>query len=223
MLFQLELGDAVAEQTADAICFFVDYDRVPCAAQLLSSSQARRAGAYDGYLFPDAHLSRLGTNPAFLESALDDALLVLLDGYWWLVDSQHAGRLARRGTDPARELWKIVRRVELTYGVLPAAAIYQIVPVRNQIVDGTAGLTERYSAIHTARALAAKFFLGKIEIDFKPVVHPLRYGTAGSKLTRVFEEAGSFTHAVPARLLREQPWFLRGCTPECYEEHLTHA
>src|SRR5437588_3031427 len=168
MLFQLELGDAVAEQTADAVRFFVDYDRVPCAAQLLSSSQARRAGAYDGYFFSGAHFSRLGTNPAFLESALNDALLVLLDGHRRLVDPQHAGRLARGRTNAAREFGEIVGRVELTHCFLPAAAIHQIVPVRNQIADRAAGLAERHTAIHAACALAAKLVLGKIEIDFKP-------------------------------------------------------
>src|SRR5437660_9305999 len=74
MLFQLELGDAVAEQTANAIGFFVNYDGVSGATELLGGGQSSWAGADDGYLFPGAHLSRLGTNPAFLKSTLDNAL-----------------------------------------------------------------------------------------------------------------------------------------------------
>src|SRR5690348_6763586 len=99
MLFQLELGDAVAEQPANAVCFFVDYDRVSCAAKLLGGGQSSRAGAYDGYLFPSMHLRRLGTNPAFEESALDNTLFVLLDGYRRLVDRQHTRGFTRRGTN----------------------------------------------------------------------------------------------------------------------------
>ena len=43
VLLQLEFGDAVAEQSADAVGFFVDRDRVAGAAQLLRCRQSCRA------------------------------------------------------------------------------------------------------------------------------------------------------------------------------------
>ena len=43
-----------------------------------------------------AVLRRLGMNPAFVEAALDDGLLDLLDGDRRLVDAEHARRFAGR-------------------------------------------------------------------------------------------------------------------------------
>ena len=79
VLFELELGNAVAKQSADAVGFFVDRDGVAGAAELLRCGESGGAGTDDGDFFSGAMLRRLGTNPAFEESALDDVLFVLLD------------------------------------------------------------------------------------------------------------------------------------------------
>ena len=71
-LFQLELGDAVAQQPADAIGALENGDRVAGAVQLLGGREAGRPGADDGDALAGAHLGRLGGDPAFVERALDD-------------------------------------------------------------------------------------------------------------------------------------------------------
>ena len=144
------------------------------AAQLLRRGQSCRAGTDDRDFLAGAKFRRLGTDPAFEKAALDDVLFDLLDRDRRLVDAEHARGFAGRGTDAAGELGEIVGGVQLADGFFPAAAIDQIVPVGNEIVDGTAGVAERNAAIHAARALLAQLFFREILIDFEPVVHALQ-------------------------------------------------
>ncbi len=117
-------------------------------------------------------------DPALLEGAVDDVLFDLLDGHRRLVDPQHASGFARRGADAAGEFGKIIGGVQQPDGFAPAAAIDQIVPVGNDVVDRAARVAERHAAIHAARALRADLLLGKIEVDLKPVVDALGDRTA---------------------------------------------
>ena len=173
VLFQLELGDAVAQQSADAVCFFVDRDRVSGAAKLLSRGQTCRAGTDDGDFLSRAKLRRLGTDPAFRNprSTMFFSFCLIVTG--GCIDAEHARSFAGSGADASRELGEIVGRVQLADGVFPASAIDEIVPVGNEVVDRASGLAERNAAIHAAGALLAKLFFGKILIDLEPVVHAL--------------------------------------------------
>ena len=63
--------------------------------QLLRRGQARGAGADDRDFLPGANVGRLGMDPAFRESAIDDGLFDLLDRHRRLIDPQHARRFAR--------------------------------------------------------------------------------------------------------------------------------
>ena len=95
VLLQLEVGNAVAQQAADAVVLFIDGDGVAGAAQLLRGGQARGTAADHRDALAGVLLGRLGMNPAFLPGALHDALLDQLDGDRRQVDAQHAGGLAR--------------------------------------------------------------------------------------------------------------------------------
>src|SRR6185312_9170892 len=128
---------------------------------------------------PGAEFWRLGTDEAFLESALDNALFDLLDGDRRLVNAKHACCLARSGTNPSRKLRKIVGRMQLSHRFFPMTAVDEIIPVRNEIVDRTPGMAERHAAIHAARALGSQFFFRKILVDLEPVIHPFCYWTPG--------------------------------------------
>ncbi len=114
-----------------------------------------------------------------------------------LIDPEHARRFARRRTDAAGELRKIIGGVQHADRFAPAVAIHQIVPIRNDVVQRAAGVAEGHAAIHAARALRLDFFDREVLVDFEPVVDALRYGTPVGSLALVFEEAGDFTHATP--------------------------
>jgi hypothetical protein len=87
---------------------------VPGAAQLLGRGEARRPGADDGDAPPALVLRRRRHDPALVEGAVDDRALDLLDrDRVALVDLEHAGGLARRGTEAAGELGEVVGVVQL--------------------------------------------------------------------------------------------------------------
>jgi hypothetical protein len=94
------------------------------------------------------------------------------------VHAEHARAFARRGADAAGELGKIIRLVQAVERFAPEAAINQIVPFGNQIVDRAAaghaadelaGVAERNAAIHAARALFLQVGFGQVEVKFLPV------------------------------------------------------
>ena len=72
-----------------------------------------------------------------------DRQLDLLDRDRVVVDVQHAGRLARRRADQARELGEVVGRVQLHERVLPAVAVDEVVPVRDPVAERAALVAER--------------------------------------------------------------------------------
>ena len=204
VLLHFEFGDAIAKQTANAVRFLVNDYRVSRAAQLLRGGQSSGTRANDGDFLSGAKLGWLGANPAFLKSAIHYVFFNLLDRDWGLIDPQNAGGLARGWTNSSSEFRKIIRCVQLADRFFPASVIHQIVPVGDQIVDGTSSLAERNAAVHAARTLRAKFFFGKIEIDLKPIIDALRYGTSQGKLAREFQKSRVLTHV--ASRPQPEPW-----------------
>ena len=80
VLFELEVGNAVAQQAADAVVLFVDGDGVAGATELLRGGKTGGTAADDGDALAGVVLGRLGMDPAFVPCALDDAALDELDG-----------------------------------------------------------------------------------------------------------------------------------------------
>jgi hypothetical protein len=108
-----------------------------------------------------------------------------------------------RGTHAAGELREIVGQVQPIERLVPQAAVHQVVPLGNQVVDRAtgghaadelAGLAERYAAIHAARALLAQMPLFHVMVELAPVAHTLRRRAIDRQLAQVLDEAGRFTH-----------------------------
>src|SRR6202034_1518649 len=98
------------------------------------------------------------------DGAVGDRAFDRFDGDRVVVDVEGAGSLARRRADAAGDFGEIVGRVQIARGFVPVAAIDQVVPVRNLVVDrrcGRAGaerpgaLAIGHAAIHAARGLGA--------------------------------------------------------------------
>jgi hypothetical protein len=111
-LFHLEIGNAVAQQSADAGVALEHGHGVPGPVQLLGGGQTGGAGTDDRHLLPGAPFGRLGFDPAAGEGALHNFLFDLLDGHRRFIDAEHAGFLARGGAQPAGELGEVVGRVQ---------------------------------------------------------------------------------------------------------------
>ena len=199
VLFHLEIGNAVAQQAADAVGLLEKRHPVARAIQLLRGGQARGPRANHGDALAGARFRRLRLDPAFLPGVIDDRLLDHLDRDRRLVDAQHAGRLAGRRADAPGELRKIIRGVQDANRILPLVVIDEVVPVGNDVVDRAAGVAERNAAIHAARRLRAHAFFRERLIDLEIIVDALRHGPARGSLAIVFLEPGDFTHRSPAR------------------------
>ena len=202
VLLHFKIRNAVTQQASDAVVLFEQGDPVAGARQLLRRRKPRGTRADYRHALAGPRCRRLGVNPALVEGVIDDGFLDLLDGYRGFVDAEHARGLARGGADAAGELGKIVGGVQHADGFAPVAAVNQIIPIGNDVVQRAAGVAEGHAAIHAACALFADFLFGEIEIDLEPVVDTFRNGAPRWRLAREFHEAGVFTHAPPAVRIR---------------------
>ena len=112
MLFHFEIGNAIAQQSADAIVLLEQGHRMPGACELLRTGQAGGAGADNGHGLAGAMARRLRYDPAFFPSFVDDGAFDRFDRDRRIVDVEGAGRLAWGGADPAGEFREVVGRVQ---------------------------------------------------------------------------------------------------------------
>ncbi len=161
-LLHLELGDAVAQQPADAVGALEHDHVVTGAGQLLGGGEAGRAGADDDDALAGLHARHLRGDPALGPRAVDDLHLDLLDRHRVVVDAEHARRLARRRAQPAGELGEVVRRVQPVDRVAPVVAVDEVVPVRDQVAERAAVVAERDAAVHAAPGLQLEHVLGEL-------------------------------------------------------------
>src|SRR3569833_3599412 len=200
LLLEFEVWNAIAEKPPDAVVFLVDGNGVAGSTELLRSGETCGSAADYCDTLARVVLRRLRLDPSFIPGALDDAAFDNLDRDSGSVDAEHTGRFAGSRADAARKLGEVVRRMKAANRALPTAVVSKVVPVRNQGVDRTAGMTERNAAIHAAGALFALLFFGDRLVDLEPVLDALFDGPARRLFAVDFEESCDFTHAAP-RLL----------------------
>ena len=203
VLLQLHVGNAIHEQAAGAVGALEDEDAVARFVELRGSAEASGAGADDGDLLAGAVGGRLGFDPAVFPAVINNAALDILDGDGGRADAEDAGAFARRGTDAAGELGEVVRFVEAFERFLPEAAIDEVVPLGDEVVDGAAaghaadklaGVAEGHAAIHAAPALLAEFRLRHVVVELAPVGDARQRRAVGGKFAGEFEESSGFTH-----------------------------
>ncbi len=168
-LLHLELGDAVAEEPADAIGALEHDHAVPGAAELLCRREPRGPRTDDGDALASQRRGRLRHDPALIPRAVDDLDLDLLDRHRIAVDPEHARRFARCGAQPARELGEVVRRVKALDRLAPALAVHEVVPVGDEVAERAAVVAERDAAVHAPPRLMAQLVLGEGLVHLVPV------------------------------------------------------
>src|SRR5262249_2895369 len=129
-----------------------------------------------------------------------------LDGDRIVVDVERAGRLARGGADAAGDFGEIVGGVQIARGLLPVAAIDEVVPIRDLLVDRTPGrragqdigaVAIRNAAIHAARGLCSCLLFGQRQHELAPVLYALFDRLVMAVIALVLKEAGNLAHATP--------------------------
>ena len=193
-LLHLEVGDAVAEQAADARVLLEHRHVVPGPRQLLGAREAGGAGADHRDSLEGAVAGNVGLDPALGPGAIDDRAFDRLDGDRDVADVEGAGGLARRRTDAAGELGKVVGRVQHLVRLAPVAAIDQIVPVRDDVVDRATLVAVRHAAIHAARALALELVLGQRLDELAVVLETLRDRRGVALMPLDLQESGRLAH-----------------------------
>src|SRR6202023_2102464 len=141
-------------------------------------------------------------DPPLPPAAVDDCAFDRFYRDRIVVDVERAGRLARRRADPASEFREIVRRVQRPERCAPLLAIDEVVPVRDQIVDRTALMTERDAAIHAARRLLAVLGIGQRLDEFLPAAAAALRLLVAPIAAFDLEKAGRLTHGGKPRMRR---------------------
>ena len=197
-LLHLELGDAVAEEAADAVRALVDRDRVARPRELLRGGQARRARADDRDRLAGETLGDLRGDVPGVPRLVDDRDLDVLDGHGGLVDAEDARRLARGGAQPARELREVVRGVQALGGGLPVLAVRVVVPLGDEVPQRTAVVAERDTAVHAARGLRGDDRQQRARnVDLVPVLETHLHRTSPGDLASVVQKALGISHWSP--------------------------
>src|SRR5271169_1543289 len=143
------------------------------ARELLGAGHARGSRAHHRHPLPGARPWRLRHHPALFPAAVDDEVLDRLDAHRVGIDIERAGRFARRRAYPAGEFGEVVRRVQHVERLTPLVPVDQVIPVRNDVVDGAARLAEGYAAIHAACTLTSRLLILEPEDELAVVAHPL--------------------------------------------------
>ncbi len=195
-LLQLEVGNAITQQAADAVVLLEHRHVVPRARELLRGGQTSRAGSDHGDLLAGLVLRRQRRDPAFGPGFVDDRVFDRLDADRIVVDAERARRFARRRADAARELGEVVRRVQHFDRVLPVLMEHQVVEVRNDVVHRAAVVAERNAAVHAARALDLRFVVGQCRDEFLVVLHARERSFVRLVAALELEKTGCLAHVV---------------------------
>ena len=195
-LFQFEVRNAIAQQSARLGVPFKHGDGMAGGVELLGTGQAGRAGADDGHGLSGSVLRQSGAHPPAVESVFDDGFFDLFDGDRRFVDGEYAGLFAGGRAEAAGKFGKVVGGQQLLQGILPAMAVNRVVPVRDAVAQRAAGMTGGYAAIHAARGLGVEFVFGKGLVDFPEIADSLLYRTLLGQFSIMFHESRGFAHGV---------------------------
>jgi hypothetical protein len=143
----------------------IDGDGVAGLIELIGAGETGGTGADDGDGLSGAFGGGWGVTQPSSQPRSMIAHFDVLDRHRRLDHAEHAGALAGGGADAAGELGEVVGLVQALERFLPATAVDEVVPLRDEVVDGAAaghagddvpGVAERRAAVHAARALGAR-------------------------------------------------------------------
>ena len=192
--FHLEVGNAVAQQAADAVVLFKQRDIVACPRQLLRCRHARRAAANDGNFFAGFVFWQLRRDPALSPGSVDDGMFDGFNADSVVIHVEHAGSFARCGANAAGEFRKVIGAVQRVNCVFPVGTKYHVVEIRNDVVDRAARAAKRRAAIHASSRLVFGLFVVQTDDEFFVIFQALGHGLVALFQALKFHETGDFSH-----------------------------
>ncbi len=153
---QLEIRNAVTQETADPVVLLVNHDAVADPGELLGAASPAGPEPTTATRLPVLCAAICGLTQLLFPGPVGDGAFDGLDGDRLVLQVQGAGLLARRRADPAGDLGEVVGGVQQLGGLFEVTAIHQVVPVRDDVVDRAAFVAEGDAAVHAAPALAAR-------------------------------------------------------------------
>src|SRR5438034_2329473 len=199
LFLHLEFGYPVTQEAPNSVVSFVHRHPVSRLIQLSCRGQSCRSVSDDRYGFSCTPHRPARPDDAFLKRAIDDRDFDVFDSDGIGISSDHAGTLAGCGAEAACKLGKVVRRQKTQQRFLPLPSINEIIPVRNDVSQWTALMTEGNAAVHATRRLGLEFVFRKFLVDLVPVLDPLLNRPAFETNSSDFKKAFRITHTVPLR------------------------
>ena len=207
LLGQLHIGNTVHQQPAGAVGLFNDVDRVPHPVEQIGGGEPRGAAADHRRPFPRAQGGNARPDPAHFKALFDQIQLVVAVGHALI--GQIAGFFAQRRAYPAREFRERGRHQKPFQRRLFLPMIQQIVPFRDQIMQGTSEvrLAEGHAAVHAARSLTAPGLRGLNGMQIVKIPNPRALVPVRVFGPGVFHETGRLAHTFT--LLSDKPGIRR--------------
>jgi hypothetical protein len=137
----------------------------------------------------------VGLYPALGPALVGNGAFDVFDGDGRGGDAQDAGAFAGSGTDPSGEVGEVVGFLEAFKGFAPEAAVDEVVPFGNEVMNGTAGghaaeeeagVAKGNPAIHAAGALLAQLGFVEVLVELVPVVDAFEGGAVEGQFAQVF-------------------------------------
>ena len=198
VFFHLEVGNAVAQQTAGFGILLVRHALHGRRARAAARRQARQDPSRRWRFFcPCVTSAGSGLTQPFAKarSTIAHSMVLIVTGL--IVDIQRAGGLARRWANTAGEFRKIVRRMKISGSLLPIGVVDEVVPIRDLIVDRATVVAIRNAAIHAARRLILGRFLGKRDHELLVMTDPVGRRRIAPVAPVDFEESRYLAHIAP--------------------------
>ena len=154
-LVELEVGDAVAHESAGILAGLKYGNLITALVKLCGHAQAGRPCADDGHAFAVA-LRMEGMDEILGEGVLGNGTFVLADSCRLVIHQvEHAGLFTQCRTDAAGELGEVVGLVDELVGQFPVALVNGVVPLRRAVSQRTGPVAEGHAAVHAAGGLLA--------------------------------------------------------------------
>ena len=143
--------------------------------ELICRCQTGWAASYNCHLLASTHSWWFCLCITSFISSLNDRVFIFFCGDRLSIQITGAGFLTECRTHSGSKFRETIRLCQSSVSHLPIAVIHQVIPLRNQVVQRTAGshsadhhtsLAERNPARHTSCALKLLFFQGEMLMEF---------------------------------------------------------